>query len=65
MNIIGNKISYSKPAVEKFIFNKIYSVIFELYNVKYKHENELFIEKIKKINEKIQYDEIMEYLEVS
>lgn len=63
-NVPGNKLHYSKPAVEKFIFNKIYPVIFELYNRKYKVENDLFLKKQSIIKEKLNYKSIMEFLEV-
>ena len=47
--MVGNKLSVSKMAVEKFIFNKIYAIIYELYNKKYQKENEIFVKKQNKI----------------
>lgn len=59
-----NKLMYSKSAVEKFIFNKIYTVVYELYNKKYEKENSLFNEKQQLINKNMNYNDIMVYLEV-
>lgn len=63
-HMVGNQISFSKPAVEKFIFNKIYPVIYELYNKKYEKENRLFKKKQQNILSKMNYKSIMEFLEV-
>jgi hypothetical protein len=52
----------SKIAIEKFLFNKIYYQLYDLYKKKYEKENEKFLEKKKKINEKYNIKEIMEYL---
>ena len=54
----------SKVAIEKFLFNKIYTQLYDLYNKKYEKENEKFLEKKKKINEKYTIQKIMEYLEI-
>lgn len=54
----------SKVAIEKFLFNKIYYSLYELYNKKYSQENEKFLAKKKKINKKYKVKEIMEYLEI-
>ena len=54
----------SKVAIEKFLFNKIYYSLYELYNKKYWQENEKFLAKKKKINKKYKVKEIMEYLEI-
>lgn len=63
-NMLGNKPTYSKLAVEKFIFNKIYPLIYELYNKRYEKDNEKFLAKQSIIRTKNNYDEIMAYLEV-
>jgi hypothetical protein len=34
---------YCKPAVEKFIFNKIYPLIYDMYNTKYQEDNKIFM----------------------
>ncbi len=54
----------SKIAIEKFLFNKVYSQLYELYNKKYEKENKMYLEKKKKINEKYSIKQIMEYLEI-
>ena len=54
----------SKIAIEKFLFNKVYSQLYELYNKKYEKENKKYLEKKKKINEKYSIKQIMEYLEI-
>ena len=54
----------SKIAIEKFLFNKVYYQLYDLYKKKYERENELFLEKKKKINERYSIKEIMEYLEI-
>ncbi len=54
----------SKIAIEKFLFNKVYSQLYELYNKKYQKENEEYINKKKTINEKYTIKEIMDYLEI-
>ena len=54
----------SKIAIEKFLFNKVYSQLYELYNKKYEKENKIYLEKKKKINEKYSIKQIMEYLEI-
>ena len=38
----------SKIAIEKFLFNKVYYQLYDLYKKKYERENELFLEKKKK-----------------
>ena len=64
-NNLNNKATIYKLAVEKFILNKIYSVIYNLYDEKTKLENAKFLENKKKIKSKYSYDELMNYLEVS
>ena len=54
----------SKIAIEKFLFNKVYSQLYELYNKKNEKENKMYLEKKKKINEKYSIKQIMEYLEI-
>ena len=64
-NMMGKKQSYTKPAIEKFIFNKIFPIMYELYNKKYEKDNEIFKKKQEKINTTMNYNTIMEALEVS
>ena len=54
----------SKIAIEKFLFNKVYNQLYELYKKKYEKENKIYLEKKKKINEKYTIKQIMEYLEI-
>ncbi len=54
---------YCRPAVEKFIFNKIYGILYEIYNHKFAEENKKFQEKLAKIK-KLSLEYIMEFLEV-
>jgi hypothetical protein len=55
---------YCRPAVEKFIFNKLYFLLYELYNKRYEDENNKFLESQNKINNKYSVEEIMDYLEI-
>jgi hypothetical protein len=54
----------SKIAIEKFIFNKVYYQLYDLYKKRYEKENENYLEKKKIINEKYSVKQIMEYLEI-
>ena len=54
----------SKIAIEKFIFNKVYYQLYELYKKRYEKENEKYLEKKKLINKKYSIKQIMEYLEI-
>ena len=54
----------SKIAIEKFIFNKLYTQLYELYKKRYEKENEEYLKKKKLINEKYSIKQIMEYLEI-
>ena len=54
----------SKIAIEKFIFNKVYYQLYDLYKKRYEKENENYLEKKKLINEKYTVKQIMEYLEI-
>ena len=52
----------SLTAIDNFIFNKLYYQLYELYNRKYKKENEEFLSKKKIINEHYTIEEIMNVL---
>ena len=52
----------SLTAIDNFIFNKLYYQLYELYNRKYKKENEEFLSKKKIINEHYTIEEIMNIL---
>ncbi len=55
---------YCRPAVEKFIFNKLYFLLYELYDKRYEDENNKFLDSQNKINNKYSVEEIMDYLEI-
>lgn len=59
-----NMLKYCRPACEKFIFNKIYFKLFELYDYKYSNTNQKLKEKIKVIKDKLSVEEIMIFLEI-
>ena len=52
----------SLTAIDNFIFNKLYYQLYELYNRKYKKENEEFLSKKKIINAHYTIEEIMNVL---
>lgn len=54
---------YCRPAVEKFLFNKIYGELYDMYNYKFAEENIKFLQKIDRIKN-LGIDKIMEFLEV-
>ena len=54
----------SRNAIDNFIFNKLYFQLYELYNRKYKEENDIFLSKKKLITEKYSIKEIMDQLEI-
>lgn len=56
-NNVGNNVFFSN-ASENFILNKIYPVLYNIYHLKYKKDNELYLEKKKEINNKLSIDEI-------
>jgi len=53
-----------RPAVENFIFNKIYHILIDIYNYKFKDENKLFNDRQAKIKSLLSIDQIMNFLEV-
>jgi len=59
-----NLLSYINPAIEKFLFNKLYFQLYELYQKKYEQENIDYINKKKLINEKFSIEDIMNFLEI-
>ena len=59
-----NLLSYINPAIEKFLFNKLYFQLYELYQKKYEQENIDYINKKKLINEKFSVEDIMNFLEI-
>jgi hypothetical protein len=55
---------YCRPAVEKYIFNKIYFLLYDIYNRKYEEENQKFVFKQNRIRVKLKTEEIMDFLEI-
>ena len=54
---------YDKPAFftkasEQFILNKIYPVLYNIYDLKYQKDNEIYLKKKKEINNKLKIEEI-------
>lgn len=54
----------SKLAIEKYIFNKVYFQLFELYNKKYEKLNQDFVAKKSRILSEYSVNEIMDILEI-
>ena len=54
----SNSTTFFANASEQFILNKIYPELYNIYNIKYKKENEIYLTKKKEINEKLTLDEI-------
>ena len=57
-------ISYFSLASEQFIFNKIYYMLYNIYEKKYRLFNKKFLDKKKEINEKLEIDEIFQKIGV-
>ena len=57
---LKDKSSFFAKASEQFILNKIYPILYNIYNIKYKNENEIYLQKIKEINKKCTINEICE-----
>lgn len=53
-----------RPAVEKFIFNKIYFILFDIYNSKHSEENNKYLQKVENIKSSLSIEDIMSYLEI-
>ena len=55
---------YVRQSIEQYIFNKIYFLIFEIYQKKYNEEDNKFEKSQNEIKNKKSVNEIFEYLEV-
>ena len=55
---LKDKPSFFAKASEQFILNKIYPILYNIYNIKYKKENEIYLQKKKEINKKCTIDDI-------
>jgi hypothetical protein len=59
-----NMLHYCRPAVEKFLFNRLDPILKEIYNRKYEAENNKFLMHQTNIKVKLSVEQIMEYLEI-
>ena len=57
-----DKPSVLSKASEQFILTKIYPILYNIYNLKYKKDNELYLKKKKEINSKLKIKEICEQI---
>lgn len=55
---------FCRPGIEKFIFNKIYPLMYELYCKKYEDDNRHFLISQNEIKAKLSPEKIMENLEI-
>ena len=60
----NNDITYFSLASEQFLFNKIYYVIYDIYDKKYQKQNHDFLMKQKEINDKLDINEIFKKIGV-
>ena len=63
-NSKSNNTTIFANASEQFILNKIYPELYNIYNLKYKKENEKYLLKKKEITEKLTIDEILQKIGV-
>ena len=61
---LNNKPIFFSNASEQFIINKIYPVLYNIYNIKYKENNEIYLQKKKELNEKLTIKEICDRIEI-
>ena len=57
-------ITYFSLASEQYLFNKIYYIIYNIYDKKYEKENKEFLLKQKDINQKLNINELFKKIEV-
>ena len=56
---------FCRPSVEKFIFNKLYFLVYDIYNIKFAEENRKFSLQQEALLKNFSLKEIMDYLEVN
>ena len=61
---IKDKPLFFSNASEQFILNKIYPTLYNIYNIKYNKDNELYLKKKREINDKLSIKEICEKIEI-
>ena len=59
-----NKYKSAKSAIEKFIFNKLYFQLYDLYSSKYDEDNKKYIIQKDLINKNLTIEKIMDYLKI-
>ena len=64
-NTKSNNTTFFANASEQFILNKIYPELYNIYNMKYKKENEKYLMKKKEILEKLTIDEICQKIGIT
>ena len=57
-------ITYFSLASEQYLFNKIYYIIYNIYDKKYEKQNKEFLLKQKEINQKLNINELLKKIEV-
>ena len=55
-------LAFCQPAVEKYIFNKVYSLLASIYEKRYAKENDEFIQRQHEIRRKMSVKQIMDFL---
>ena len=55
---IKDKTAFFYNASEQYILNKIYPTLYNIYNIKYKNDNEIYLKKKKEIKSKLTINEI-------
>ena len=55
---------YCRPSVEKFIFNKLNFLLYDIYNIKFTKENTIFSAHQKALQSNYSIVEILDYLHV-
>ena len=55
---LKDKPAFFTKASEQFILNKIYPVLYNIYDIKYYRDNEIYLKKKKEINNKLTIEEI-------
>ena len=60
----NDDITYFSLASEQYLFNKIYYIIYNIYDKKYEKQNKEFLLKQKDINQKLKINELFKKIEV-
>lgn len=57
-------LQFCRPSIEKFLFNKLYFLIYDIYNIKFEEDNKKFSDNQTQILKKYSPIQIMKLLEV-